>query len=81
MPLRPKTAVVLAAGKTTPALGALFGKTSSAMIPVNGRLRGNDATLTADKQEIKGRVNGNRIEATSSTGGAKPSSVVFTRVS
>jgi dTDP-glucose pyrophosphorylase len=37
MPLRPKTAVVLAAGKTTPALGALFGKTSSAMIPVNGR--------------------------------------------
>lgn len=37
MALRPKTAVVLAAGKTTPALGALFGKTSSAMIPVNGR--------------------------------------------
>jgi dTDP-glucose pyrophosphorylase len=33
----PRTAVVLAAGKTTPALGALFGKTSSAMIPVNGR--------------------------------------------
>jgi dTDP-glucose pyrophosphorylase len=33
----PRTAVVLAAGKTTPALGALFGRTSSAMIPVNGR--------------------------------------------
>ena len=37
MALRPKTAVVLAAGKTSPTLGALFGKTSSAMIPVNGR--------------------------------------------
>jgi dTDP-glucose pyrophosphorylase len=34
---RPKTAIILAAGKTTPVLSALFGKTSSAMIPVNGR--------------------------------------------
>src|ERR1700759_2473807 len=37
MALRPKTAIVLAAGVATPSLRALFGKTSSAMIPVNGR--------------------------------------------
>jgi dTDP-glucose pyrophosphorylase len=33
----PQTAVILAAGAPPAALGALFGRTSSAMIPVNGR--------------------------------------------
>ena len=33
----PQTAVVLAAGAPPAALGAVFGRTSSAMIPVNGR--------------------------------------------
>jgi dTDP-glucose pyrophosphorylase len=33
----PKTAVVLAAGTPPAALGTVFGRTSSAMIPVNGR--------------------------------------------
>jgi dTDP-glucose pyrophosphorylase len=35
--LRPANAIVLAAGKTPPALFPLFGRTSPAMIPVNGR--------------------------------------------
>jgi dTDP-glucose pyrophosphorylase len=34
---RPRTAVVLAAGNLSPTLGAIFGRTSSAMLPVNGR--------------------------------------------
>jgi NDP-sugar pyrophosphorylase family protein len=32
-----KTAVVLAAGAPPAALGSIFGRTSSAMVPVNGR--------------------------------------------
>jgi dTDP-glucose pyrophosphorylase len=34
---KPKTAVVLAAGVPAAALGSIFGRTSSAMVPVNGR--------------------------------------------
>jgi dTDP-glucose pyrophosphorylase len=34
---RPKTAVILAAGAPPAALGSIFGRTSSAMVPVNGR--------------------------------------------
>ncbi|HWC58937.1 MAG TPA: NTP transferase domain-containing protein [Verrucomicrobiae bacterium] len=34
---RAKTAVILAAGAAPAALGSIFGRTSSAMIPVNGR--------------------------------------------
>ncbi|MFO1475059.1 MAG: NTP transferase domain-containing protein [Verrucomicrobiota bacterium] len=34
---KPITAIVLAAGNPSPALGAIFGQTSSAMVPVNGR--------------------------------------------
>ena len=33
----PTTAVILAAGTPTAALGAIFGRTSSAMVPINGR--------------------------------------------
>lgn len=33
----PRTAVVLAAGSPPASLGAIFGRTSSAMVPVNGR--------------------------------------------
>jgi dTDP-glucose pyrophosphorylase len=35
--LKPDTAVILAAGSPPAALGAIFGRTSSAMVPVNGR--------------------------------------------
>jgi hypothetical protein len=38
-------------------------------VPVTGRLRGNDLTLSAEKQEFKGRVNGNTIEGTMNTAG------------
>lgn len=34
---KPSNAVILAAGKLTPSLAAIFGKASSAMLPVNGR--------------------------------------------
>jgi dTDP-glucose pyrophosphorylase len=34
---KPKTAIILAAGTPPAALGTVFGRTSSAMIPVNGR--------------------------------------------
>src|ERR1700676_2709292 len=34
---RPKTAIVLAAGAAPAAMGAIFGSTSSAMVPINGR--------------------------------------------
>ncbi|HEX4265701.1 MAG TPA: NTP transferase domain-containing protein [Verrucomicrobiae bacterium] len=34
---KPKTAVILAAGVPPAALGSIFGRTSSAMVPVNGR--------------------------------------------
>ena len=33
-------------------------------VAVSGRLRGNDLTLSAAKQDFKGRVNGNVIEGT-----------------
>ena len=34
---KPNTAIILAAGSPLAALGAIFGRTSSAMVPVNGR--------------------------------------------
>src|ERR1041385_4256325 len=34
---KPNTAVILAAGNPSAILGAIFGRTSSAMVPVNGR--------------------------------------------
>src|SRR4051794_5621240 len=34
---KPTTAIVLAAGSPPAALGAIFGRTSSAMVPINGR--------------------------------------------
>jgi dTDP-glucose pyrophosphorylase len=34
---KPRTAVILAAGAPPAALGSIFGRTSSAMVPVNGR--------------------------------------------
>jgi precorrin-6B methylase 2 len=37
-------------------------------IPVSGRLRGAEIVLQAQQQEMKGRVNGNRIEGTRSNG-------------
>jgi hypothetical protein len=37
-------------------------------IAVSGRLRGAEITLEAQQQEMKGRVNGNRIEGTRSSG-------------
>ena len=51
-----------------------------AAIPVNGRLRGADLTLIAEKNEFKGRVNGNVIEGTYTTGGATPTALTLTRV-
>jgi dTDP-glucose pyrophosphorylase len=33
----PETAIILAAGSVPPALSAVFGRTSSAMVPINGR--------------------------------------------
>jgi SAM-dependent methyltransferase len=49
-------------------------------IPVNGRLRGAELTITAEKNEFKGRVNGNVIEGTYSTGGGSPTALTLTRV-
>jgi hypothetical protein len=50
-------------------------------LPVNGRLRGAELTLTAEKREITGRVNGNRIEGTMRGDGAQPAQIVANRVS
>jgi hypothetical protein len=50
-------------------------------VPVNGRLRGYDITLTADdKQEFKGRVNGKTLEGTSRTSNGQASAVTLTKV-
>ena len=50
--------------------------------PLNGRLRGNDVTLSADKQgEFSGRVNGNMIEGTQRpVGGGAPQQLTLTKV-
>ena len=48
-------------------------------LQVSGRLRGNDLTFSADKQEFKGRVNGNRIEGTMNTG-SQTAQLTATRV-
>ena len=48
---------------------------------VNGRLRGNDLTLSSGKQELTGRVKGNVIEGTQRPlGGGAPQQVTLTRV-
>ena len=48
---------------------------------VNGRLRGNDLTLSSGKQEFTGRVKGNVIEGTQRPlGGGAPQPVTLTRV-
>ena len=48
---------------------------------VNGRLRGNDLTLSSGKQELTGRVKGNVIEGTQRpVGGGAPQQVTLTKV-
>jgi SAM-dependent methyltransferase len=49
--------------------------------PVNGRLRGNELTLSAEKQgEFSGRVNGNTIEGTQRpAGGGAPQALTLTK--
>ena len=50
-------------------------------VPVSGRLRGNDLTLTAEKQgDFTGRVSGNAIEGTQRTADGQTSNVRLTRV-
>jgi SAM-dependent methyltransferase len=50
-------------------------------VAVTGRLRGNDLTLSAPKQDFKGRVNGNVIEGTQApAGGGAPQPLTLTRV-
>jgi len=49
--------------------------------PVNGRLRGNDLTLTGgNKQEFKGRVNGKQFEGTARTANGQTSQVTGNKV-
>ena len=48
-------------------------------VPVTGRLRGTELTLSAEQREFKGTVNGNRIEGPMSTAG-QASPVPATRV-
>ena len=51
-------------------------------VPVNGRLRGYDITLTGDdKQEFKGRVNGKTLEGTARTSNGQASAVTLTKIS
>ena len=58
-----------------------FKTTAGQSIPVTGKLRGNDLTLTAEKQgEFTGRVNGTTIEGTQRpAGGGAPQAMTFTR--
>ena len=58
-----------------------FKTTGGQSIPVTGKLRGNDLTLTAEKQgEFTGRVNGTTIEGTQRpAGGGAPQAMTFTR--
>jgi hypothetical protein len=50
-------------------------------VQVNGRLRGNDLTLSTGKQELTGRVNGSSIQGTQRpAGGGNPQTVTLTRV-
>jgi len=58
-----------------------FKTAAGQTIPVTGKLRGNDVTLTAEKQaEFTGRVNGTTIEGTQRpAGGGAPQAMTFTR--
>jgi len=50
-------------------------------VAINGRLRGNDVTLTSGKQDFKGRVNGNVIEGTQiPVGGGAGQPMTLTKV-
>jgi len=49
--------------------------------PVTGRLRGNDLTLSSDKQgEFAGRVKGSTIEGTQRPAGGAPQQLTLTKV-
>ena len=50
-------------------------------ITVNGRLRGNDLTLSGEGQEFTGRVNGSSIEGSFRAGTGQPSNITLSRVS
>src|SRR5262245_32747884 len=58
-----------------------FKTAAGQSIPVTGKLRGNDLTLTAEKQgEFTGRVNGTTIEGTQRpAGGGTAQAMTFTR--
>jgi precorrin-6B methylase 2 len=49
-------------------------------VAINGRLRGNDVTLSGAKQDFKGRVNGGVIEGTQTIAGGAPQPVTLTKV-
>ncbi len=58
-----------------------FTTSAGQSIPVKGRLRGNDLTITTETGEFTGRVNGNTIEGTQRpTGGGAPQQITLTRV-
>ena len=56
------------------------GKTAEGPITINGRLRGNDVTLSTGKQEFTGVVKGNVIEGTQRAPGGQPQALTLTRV-
>jgi hypothetical protein len=58
--------------------GTYTGQGQTLML--NGRLRGNDITLTAPGVEFKGRVNGGTIEGTQTPPGGAPQPITLTRV-
>ena len=50
-------------------------------VALSGRLRGNEVTINAGKQDFKGRVNGNVIEGTQTpVGGGTPTPLTLTKV-
>src|SRR5687768_1945803 len=57
------------------------GKNAQGPVAVNGRLRGNELTLSTGKQDFTGVVKGNTIEGTQRpTGGGAPQQMTLTRV-
>jgi hypothetical protein len=56
------------------------GKSPQGAVTVNGRLRGNELTMSTGKQEFKGVVKGNTIEGTQQpAGGGAPQPLTLTR--
>jgi precorrin-6B methylase 2 len=49
-------------------------------VSVNGRLRGNDLTLSGDNQEFTGRVNGNSFQGTARTGTGQGTAITASKV-